>query len=241
MLEILFQDDYIVAINKPHGLLVHRSSIAADTSEFALQILRDQIQQPVHPAHRIDRKTAGILLFSLNKEMDASVQQLFATKQVQKTYWAIVRGYTEDSGTIDYPLRKENGPLQDALTHYRTLDRAEIAVPFGKHPTSRYSLVELTPVTGRMHQLRRHMAHILHPIVADRPHGCNKQNKLWKERFQMDTMLLHAKEVTFKHPTTAEIIHIHASLQPEFNRVLGILGINDVQNYPARPPANNAQ
>ncbi len=226
MLDILYQDDYIVAINKPHGLLVHRSPIAADTSEFALQLLRDQIQQSVHPAHRIDRKTGGILLFSRNKEMDASLQQLFANKEVEKCYWAIVRGYTEDDGTIDYPLRKENGTLQDALTHYRTLARAEIDLPFGKHTTSRYSLVELRPITGRMHQLRRHMAHILHPILADRPHGCNKQNKLWKEQFEMDTMLLHAKEIKFKHPRTGATIQIQAPLQQEFNRVLGILGLD---------------
>ncbi|MGO3193945.1 MAG: pseudouridine synthase [Sphingobacterium sp.] len=227
MLEILYQDDYIVAINKPHGLLVHRSAIAADTSECALQLLRDQLQQTVHPAHRIDRKTGGLLLFSRNKEMDSSLQQLFANKQIDKTYWAIVRGYTQDTGTIDYPLRKENGTMQDALTHYRTLARSEIDLPFGQHATSRYSLVELKPITGRMHQLRRHMAHILHPILADRPHGCNKQNKLWKERFHMDTMLLHAKTIAFKHPLTEAAIHIQAPLQQEFNRVLGILGLSD--------------
>lgn len=229
MLDILFQDEYIVAINKPHGLLVHRSSIAADTSEFALQLLRDQIKQPVHPAHRIDRKTGGILLFSLNKDMDASVQQLFANKSVLKTYWAIVRGYAEDEGTIDYPLRKENGTAQDAVTHYKTLARAEIDLPLGKHSTSRYSLVELKPITGRMHQLRRHMAHILHPILADRPHGCNKQNRLWKDHFKMDTMLLHAKEISFKHPVTGSEIQIEAPLQQEFTRVLAILGLN---NFP---------
>lgn len=227
MLEILFQDEYLVAINKPHGLLVHRSSIAADTSEFALQLLRDQIQQMVYPAHRIDRKTGGILVFSLNKEMDTTVQQLFANKEILKTYWAVVRGYTEDNGTIDYPLRKENGTLQEALTHYKTIGRAEIDLPLGKHQTSRYSLVELKPITGRMHQLRRHMAHIHHPILADRPHGCNKQNRLWKEHFGMDTMLLHAKEIRFLHPSTQQQIHIEAPLLSEFTRVLELLNLTE--------------
>lgn len=225
MLDILYQDEDLIAINKPHGLLVHRSSIAADTSAFALQLLRDQIKQAVYPAHRLDRKTGGILLFAKNKEMDSRTQQLFADKDVLKTYWAIVRGYTDDAGTIDYPLRKENGNLQDAITHYCTLSRAEIDLPFGKHATSRYSLVEVRPETGRMHQIRKHLAHIFHPILADRPHGCNKQNKLWKERFNMDTMMLHAGQLSFLHPRTKQEINIKAPLLSEFERVRQVLAL----------------
>ncbi|PRD53819.1 pseudouridine synthase [Sphingobacterium gobiense] len=225
MLDILYEDDDLMAINKPPGLLVHRSSIAADASEFALQLLRDQIQQTVYPVHRLDRKTSGILLFARNKEMDSRTQQLFADKNVTKIYWAIVRGYTDDEGTIDYPLCKENGALQDAVTHYRTLSHAEINLPFGKHPTSRYSLVEVRPETGRMHQIRKHFAHIFHPILGDRPHGCNKQNKLWKERFSMDTMMLHAKELAFRHPRTQQEINIEAPTLSEFIRVRQILDL----------------
>src|SRR5690606_20245422 len=123
MLEVLYQDDYLIAINKPHGLLVHRSSIAADAEVFALQLLRDQLGQMVFPAHRLDRKTSGVLLFALDKHTDSALQQLFMDRQVDKTYLAIVRGYTEDKGRIDYPLRKENGTEQEALTHYETLAR----------------------------------------------------------------------------------------------------------------------
>lgn len=223
MLDILYEDDDLIAINKPHGLLVHRSSIAADASEFALQLLRDQIQQTVYPVHRLDRKTGGILLFARNKEMDSRTQQLFAEKDIAKTYWAIVRGYTDDEGTVDYPLCKENGTLQDAVTHYRTLSRAEINLAFGKYPTSRYSFVEVKPETGRMHQIRKHLAHIFHPILADRPYGCNKQNRLWKEQFAMDTMMLHAQKLTFKHPRTQQEINIEAPILPEFARVQQIL------------------
>src|SRR5690606_31590960 len=215
----------LIAVNKPHGLLVHRSSIAADTSLFALQLLRDQIGQTVYPAHRLDRKTGGVLLFSLSKSTDALIQPMFAEKEVQKTYWAIVRGFTEDKATIDYPLKKENGTLQEAVTRYQTLARAEIPLPFGKFPTSRYSLVEAYPETGRMHQIRKHFAHIFHPILADRPHGCNKQNKLWKDTFDMDTMMLHAKKLTFKHPITQENIEIEAPLQADFVKTLTILDI----------------
>lgn len=225
MLEILFEDEDFVAINKPHGLLVHKSSIAADTSEFALQILRDQIGKKVYPAHRLDRKTAGVLLFSLNKEMDSAIQTAFSQNLIKKEYLAVLRGHTDPEGTIDYPLKKENGTIQEALTHYQTLAITEIDLPFGKFPTSRYSLVLAKPETGRMHQLRRHFAHIFHPIIGDRPHGCNKQNKLWKDTFQHDTMLLHAKSLAFSHPKTQENILIQAQIQPEFERALGILNI----------------
>jgi tRNA pseudouridine65 synthase len=188
-----------------------------------LQLLRDQLGQKVYPVHRIDRKTSGILLFALSEEMDKSMKQLFAEKQVGKTYLAIVRGFTEDKGTIDYALRKENGQLQEAVTHYRTLQRTEIAVPFGKHNTSRYSLLEVKPETGRMHQIRKHMAHINHPIIGDRPHGCNKQNKLFKEKWQMDKMMLHAKELSFVQPSNDQIINICANISSEFERTLEFL------------------
>lgn len=226
MLDILYEDDDLIAVNKPHGLLVHRSSIAADTREFALQFLRDQIQQTVYPTHRLDRKTGGVLLFAKNKEMDSLTQQLFASKSIAKTYWAIVRGYTDDAGTIDYPLRKENGRLQDAVTHYRTLSRAEIDLPFGRHATSRYALIEIIPETGRIHQIRKHLAHIFHPILADRPHGCNKQNKLWKEMFNMDTMMLHARQLAFTHPRTRQRINVEAPLFMEFERTRRILTLH---------------
>lgn len=225
MLEILFEDEELIAINKPHGLLVHRSSIAADTSEFALQILRDQIGKTVYPAHRLDRKTAGVLLFSLNKEMDSCIQTAFSQNLIKKEYLAVVRGHTIPDGVIDYPLKKENGTIQDALTNYTTLALTEIDLPFGNFPTSRYSLVLARPQTGRMHQIRKHFAHIFHPIIGDRPHGCNKQNKLWKETFQHDTMLLHAKSLEFQHPKTKENILIQANVQPEFQRALEILGL----------------
>jgi tRNA pseudouridine65 synthase len=224
MLEIIYRDEHLIAINKPHGLLVHRSSIAADASEFALQMLRDQVGQKVNPAHRIDRKTGGILLFAFNKPAEIAMQQQFMENQVHKKYLAIVRGHTPDTEDIDYALRKENGTLQDAFTRYTTLNRAELDVPLGAHPTSRYSLVEAVPTTGRMHQLRKHFSHIFHPIIGDRTHGCNKQNKLFKEKWEMETMLLHASYLNFTHPVTGENITIQAALQPEFVRAMQLMG-----------------
>ncbi len=119
--------------------------------------------------------------------------------------------------------------MQEAITHYKTLAQTEIDLPSGKHATSRYSLAEAIPETGRMHQLRRHFAHILHPIIGDRPHGCNKQNRLWKDTFDMDSMMLHAKSLAFTHPISKKPIRIIAPIQPEFVRVLGILGIEHTE------------
>lgn len=223
MLEIIYQDEYIVAINKPHGLLVHQSPIARDAEEFALQLLRDQIGKNVWPSHRLDRKTSGLLLFSLNKETDKLMQQIFRENLIKKKYLAIVRGYTPDELEIDYPLTKENGTVQDAFTYFKTLKKSEIDIPFGKHLTSRYSLVEAQPRTGRMHQLRKHFAHINHPIIGDRPHGCNKQNKHFKETWEMDTMLLHASELSFNHPITQESIALYAQPQSEFIRMMKLM------------------
>jgi len=224
LLHIIYQDDDLVAINKPHGLLVHRSPIAADAEEFALQLLRDQLNRKVFPAHRLDRKTGGVLLFALSKDVEKLMQQQFYENKVDKKYLAIVRGFTDDEGEIDYALRKENGTLQEAFTKYKTLARAELDVPFGGHSTSRYSLIEANPQTGRMHQLRKHFSHIFHPIIGDRTHGCNKQNKLFKERWEMETMLLHASQLRFIHPVTGIPICMESELQDEFLRVIGIMG-----------------
>ncbi|WP_419803221.1 pseudouridine synthase [Mucilaginibacter sp.] len=224
LLEILYQDEHLIAINKPHGLLVHRSALARDVHEFALQLLKNQIGKWVNPTHRIDRKTAGVLLFALDKQTEKLMQTAFAKNEVQKKYLAILRGHTLDYQEIDYPLHKENGALQDAFTAFKTLQRAELDIPLGAHPTSRYSLVEAKPTTGRMHQLRKHFSHIFHPIIGDRTHGCNKQNRMFKERWQMETMMLHAAELSFVHPVYGNLIVIKAPLQNEFSEVVQLMG-----------------
>jgi tRNA pseudouridine65 synthase len=223
MLEIVYQDEHLIAINKPHGLLVHRSKIANDETEFALQMLRDQIGKHVSPVHRLDRKTSGLLLFAFEKDVEIALHKMFQESEVTKKYLAILRGYAPDELDIDYPLAKENGNMQEAFTSFKTLQRAEIDVPFGKHATSRYSLVEATPKTGRMHQLRRHFAHIFHPIIGDRKHGCNKQNRFFKEEFEMTTMLLHAAELSFTHPVSGDVVNLHANLHDEFKRIMKMM------------------
>ena len=224
MLEIVYQDDHLIAINKPHGLLVHRSAMASDAKVFALQMLRDQIGRRVSPVHRLDRKTGGLLLFAFEKDVEIAMHKQFMEGEVQKKYRAILRGYAPDALDIDYALTTDEGVVQEAFTSFITLNRAEIEVPFGKHDTSRYSLVEATPTTGRMHQLRKHFAHIFYPIIGDRKHGCNKQNRFFKEQWDMTTMLLHASELNFKHPVTGAQIELRATVQDEFKRVMAMMG-----------------
>lgn len=218
-LEIIFQDEYLVAINKPNGLLVHRSPIAADASEFAMQMLRDQIGQHVFPIHRLDRKTSGVLLFALDKKTAKLVQDEFLENRVSKKYLAIVRGFFPEKIEVNYPLTNDRNKRQEAITSFYNSKHTELEIPFGKHPTSRYSLIEAFPKTGRQHQIRKHLNHLRHPIIGDRPHGCNKQNKFFKEKWNMMTMLLHAQELTFRHPCLDEEVILQASLNEEFLRM----------------------
>ncbi|WMJ73864.1 pseudouridine synthase [Cytophagaceae bacterium ABcell3] len=222
-LPIIYKDEALVAINKPHGLLTHFSPIARDANECALQLLRDQIGQRVWPVHRIDRKTGGVLLFTLQSDLVYPVQQQFFDHTTIKKHLAIVRGFAPESGEIDYPLRNENGIVQTAITNYTRLATTELPIPLGNHNSVRYSLVEVYPKTGRMHQIRRHFAHISHPIIGDRPHGCNKQNRFFKNTWQLNTMLLHAAELTINHPVCNKKITLAAPVQSEFSRIADLL------------------
>ena len=224
-LEIIYQDEYLVAINKPHGLLVHRSWIAAHETVFALQLLRDQIQKKVFPIHRLDRKTSGVLLFALDKETAKLLQEEFTQQRISKKYFAIVRGFFPEQIEVDYPLTNDRNKKQDAITIFQKIKTTELDIPFGKHPTSRYSLIQAFPKTGRQHQIRKHCNHLRHPIIGDRPHGCNKQNRLFKEKWDLVTMLLHAKELRFNHPYSKEELVLEASFSKEFERMMGVLNL----------------
>ncbi len=224
-LEIIFQDEHYVAINKPHGLLVHRTRIAEEEEFFALQILRDQLDRWVSPCHRIDRKTSGVLVFALSDEADQALKKQFEQHLPKKKYLALVRGYTPEAGEVDKALAKENGTIQEAFTKYRRLATVELEIAVSRYPTSRYSLIEVEPLTGRMHQIRRHMAHLRHYIIGDKVHGECKQNKMFEQTFDLHTMLLHAAELTFVHPFTNKELTIKAELRKEFRDVLQKIGM----------------
>ena len=221
-LELIYQDNEIFAVNKPHGLLVHHSSIARNADTALLQQARDQLGKKVYIIHRLDRKTSGAILLALNKESQSYYNALFREGKVNKKYVAIVRGHTDDNGTIDYPIKNYKNKIKEAVSHYTTLKRWEIPVSSGKYATSRYSMVELEPETGRYHQLRMHLAHIRHPIIGDRPHGCSKQNRFWKSTYEMESMMLHATELNLKSFNNVDLL-IKADYSAELNNVHDIL------------------
>ena len=216
MLEIIYEDAHYVAINKPNGLLVHRTRIAEEKKEFALQMLRDQLGYHVYTIHRLDRGTSGVLLFAKSPEAAAPIVQAFEAREPDKTYFAITRGYTPEAGTIDNPIRPDKDHQhkepQDAVTHYNRLATVELQIPVGRYQTSRYSLVKIKPETGRMHQIRKHFAHLRHYIIGDKRHGDWRHNKMFLEKLESPYLLLHAAELRFKHPFSGEDVSIKAQL-----------------------------
>lgn len=225
-LEIIYEDDYIIAINKPAGLLVHRTKLARDAKEFALQLLRDQVGYQVTPIHRLDRKTSGILLFAKQQEFVHAFQLAMQESTTQKRYLAIVRGFFPEEILVNHPLINESGKEQEAETQFRLLQQVEIPLAFGSFGTSRYSLIEAFPKTGRMHQIRKHLNHLRHPIIGDRPHGCNKQNALFLKEFNLSKMLLHSESLEIKHPFTGDLMKIKAEFPKHFLEMTSILNLS---------------
>jgi len=225
-MQILFEDEHIIAVNKPNGIFVHRTSLDPLADTFVVQMVRDIIGQRVYPVHRLDRKTSGVLLLAKSKTIQTKLNEVFRDRGIKKYYHAIVRGFTEDKIVIDYPLKNDNDKIQEAITTFITISKVEIPFCSGTFPTSRYSLIHINPETGRRHQIRRHLAHILHPIIGDRPHGCNKQNKFFLSHFYMNTMLLHASEISFFHPVLQMETVIKAPFGGEFERMYNELGFN---------------
>ena len=233
-LEIVFQDEALVAINKPSGLLVHRSAIDRHETRFALQLLRDQLGQRVFPVHRLDKPTSGLLLFGLNSDAAAALAGQFEQRLVDKHYLAVVRGYCPEQGVIDHPLRdkpdsapRNRGtarPAREARTRFRRLATVELPYAVDRYPSSRYSLVSLTPLTGRRHQLRRHMKHLGHPIIGDAKHGKGVHNRFFKLRFGCSRLLLACTGLAFDHPVSGERMQLAASPGIDFDHLLDTFG-----------------
>ena len=235
-LDILYQDEHFIAVNKPCGLLVHRSPIDRRERRFALQIIRNQTGQHVFPVHRLDKPTSGILLFALSSEAAKGMSDLFRANQVLKTYIAVVRGYTRENGTIDHGLRalddrpgaknSKSDNVFHAVTDYRRISTIELPYAVDKYPTARYSFVELHPRTGRRHQLRRHMKHISHPIIGDTRYGTGVHNRFFRERFNSSRLLLAAVKLEFVHPFTKEAVCIDSEPGGAFQSV-----VDELFNY----------
>jgi tRNA pseudouridine65 synthase len=231
VLEILYQDDDLVAVNKPANLAVHRSKFVGPDDAFLVDLLREQVEGRLHLAHRLDRATSGVLLVARSPEVAAAMGEQFMGRTVSKRYLAVVRGWPDPAeGTIDYPLpgSRDTGPRRDATTDYRQLATVEVDIPLGRYEKQRYALVVAEPRTGRFRQIRKHFAHIHHPIVGDSQHGRGDHNRLYKQHFSSHRLLLHAERLTFAHPVSGQPMAISASLDETWLRLVDRFGWQDV-------------
>lgn len=231
--EFLYQDEHLVAVSKPAGLLVHRTNLDRHATTSALQLVRNRLERHVYPVHRLDRPTSGVLLFALSPETAQTIAAEFAARRVSKRYLAVVRGCVDEQGMIDHPLAEDtdrmegsrnSNPIREAVTEYRRLAAAELPFAVGRYPTSRYSLVEMRPVTGRRHQLRRHFKHFLHPIIGDTRYGEGRHNRFFRSELDCERLLLAAVELSLRHPSTGEPFTIDAPLDETFAAVVERLG-----------------
>ncbi|QSA98146.1 pseudouridine synthase [Methylococcus sp. EFPC2] len=228
----VYRDQWLLVVHKPAGLLVHRSPIDKHETEFALQYARAMNGGGhVYPVHRLDRPTSGVLVFARDPQTASTLGNAMMAGEVSKTYLAMVRGWLPEQGLIDHPLRDEPDDrrrkgepqrVREARTRYRRLATTEIPVAIEGHPTSRYSLAELYPETGRKHQLRRHMKHISHPIIGDANHGRGRHNRYFAERFGQGRLMLAATEIIFRHPVSGERLYLKTEPEKSFLDVLSI-------------------
>lgn len=239
MIEILYQDDDLVAVNKPAGMLVHRSWLDKYETVFVMTVLRDMLGQHVYPIHRLDRPTSGVLLFALSSEFARILSLQFENHTVEKSYLALVRGYLMGSGRIDYPLKVKLDKIADkfanpnktpetAITDYQNLATCEMPfISTPRYATSRYSLVKLIPITGRKHQLRRHMTHMFHPIVGDTTYGDTTQNRAVTKFTGVSRLLLHAHTLSFDD-VNGRRVQVVAPLDGDFKSVMTCFGLADI-------------
>ncbi len=208
-MDIIHQDARLVAVYKPAGWLVHRSALDPRERRLLLQAVRDRVGRHLYPVHRLDKPTAGLVVFALDEAAAAHLAQAFRRQRVHKAYLAVVRGHTAEAGLIDWPLRdrsdltrgtEPDSAPRPAVTHYRRLALCERPHPVGPHPSARYSLLMLYPEHGRQHQLRRHLKHIGHPIVGDTTHGDGRHNAYFREHLGCRRLLLASLALELPHP-----------------------------------------
>ena len=227
MIDILYQDDALIAVNKPANLAVHRSTFVGPADAFLIDLLREQVGGNVYLAHRLDRATSGVLLVARSKEVAAALGEQFMQREVHKQYLVVVRGWPEPAeGVIDYPLpgSRETGPRREARTHYRRLATIEVPIALGRYPQQRYALLLAEPESGRFRQIRKHLAHIHHPVIGDCQHGRSDHNRLYKQHFGCHRMLLHAWRIRFTHPLSGAAMKIEAPLDDAYARLLDRFG-----------------
>jgi tRNA pseudouridine65 synthase len=217
-LTVLHLDEHLVAIDKPPGLLVHRTQLAAHEDEAALQRLRDQLGRPVWPVHRLDRGTSGVLLFALSADVASLLGAMFEQGRMQKSYLALVRGWpAEDEGLVDHPLARDpelpsaGQPMLEAQTRWRVLQRQEWPISTDpRFATTRVALLDVEPQQGRRHQIRRHLKHIAHPILGDATHGKGPLNRVVATHLGRNRRWLHAQRLELVHPVSGAPLRLEA-------------------------------
>lgn len=230
-LPVLYEDEYLIAVNKPSGLLVHKSWVAKDAKEFALQTVRNQCGKHVFPVHRLDRPTSGVLLFAFSGELAQQVQANW--DRAQKTYWALVRGWLKEDVLVDHALKgmadygQDVETFQDAQTQFCSLGQYELDAEIDRYPKSRFSWIEAKPNQGRTHQIRRHLKHLSHPIIGDARYGKGKYNRYFAEHLDAGRLLLHSRELKITHPITDTNLAIEAPLEGQMLQLFKSFGWQD--------------
>lgn len=217
-LEILYRDDLLVAVNKPSGWDVHRNEFNRHRP-IVLQALRNQINKEVHPVHRLDGGTSGVLLFATEREVLRFLSDQFQARETKKIYHCISRGFAKNV-VCQEPLRVHEN-IVDAETEIKCLAQIVLPWPNEKFPQSRYSFLEVTPRTGRYHQIRRHLRHLGWPIVGDTKHGDGTHNQLWRDQMKIERLMLHASSLTILHPEK-HAMTIEAPRPAEMNHALSL-------------------
>lgn len=231
-LRVLYRDEALVAIDKPPGWFVHRSNLDRHETRILMPVLRDQIGCHVHPVHRLDKGTSGVMLFALDTDICRQLSHQFEAQQIQKTYQAVVRGWPALSGRIDHPLGRVLDDYGDtgksatppearpAVTGFRRLATVELPHAVDRYPTARYALMALHPHTGRQHQLRRHMKHLAHPIIGDATYGKGRHNRFFQTEYGCHRLLLACVALGFRHPLTQAPMQLSAPLSGAFAQLL---------------------
>ena len=224
ILRILKEKEGWIAVQKPSGMHVHPpedQSHRISDNQNCLKLLRKQLGKLVYPVHRLDRATSGVLVFALSPEMASALGKQFQERSVKKTYIAVVRGHVADNFEINRPL-KDSGPAQ---THVTRITPVEFPWPNERFPSSRYSLIWAQPLTGRMHQIRRHLSGLGHPLVGDTRYGDGEHNRIFRDQFGIQQLWLHAHSISFQDPETQALIHIQARFPPQWHPLFDVFGI----------------